>query len=63
MGCSVSMGLAGARHFGRHSADGGRMFLGWEQHGQVEKSVGEVPKSRALLMINGGDSGSEKARC
>lgn len=47
----MSMGLGGARHLRQHSADGGRVFLGWEQHGQVEKAAGQVPKSRALLVL------------
>jgi len=56
-------GLADVLHFGRHSTDTRRVFLGWEQQGQVEKAAGHVPKSRTLLMSNGGGSGAENARC
>lgn len=41
-GVRDAMGLVGAWHFRQHRADGVRVFLGWGQHGQMEKTAGST---------------------
>lgn len=52
-GLQDAMGLVGAWHFGQHSADGVRVFLGWGQHGQMEKAAGRTKEQNVVGLLTG----------